>query len=248
MTARRQAMSAPRSLACAAALALASFCQFAQARAEQAAPGAEQELEGQPLPSGDVGTVLNILFKEGQQEARRAQQSPALRLRDLTDAEDAREVQARLARLGYLRNVQEGWSAQAAQGLKRFKIAYDLGADEVLDEATQRVLFDRALVEEASFVGVWAPNPKACSPRSNAAGQLPATINHEGAWAGQVSCAFRNSKRVGDVWHFAAACKGARKRWSSNVRLTVEGDKLTWASRRGVAHYVRCKAATGGSR
>jgi hypothetical protein len=229
--------------------AIVSFCHGALAQqARESAPDPREEREGQPLPSGEIGTVLNILFKDGRQEALRAQQPPALRLRDLADPTDAREVQARLARLGYLGKAQEEWSAQAAQALKRFKIAYDLGADEAFDEATQRVLFDRALVEEASFVGLWAPNANACSPRSNAAGQLPATINHEGAWAGQVSCAFRNSKRVGDVWHFSAACKGARTRWSSSVRLTVNGDRLTWASRRGVTHYVRCKAPSGAAR
>jgi len=39
-----------------------------------------------------------------------------------------------------------------------------------------------------SFAGVWAPTAHACSPKANSQDLLPAVINQEGAWAGEVSC------------------------------------------------------------
>ena len=40
-----------------------------------------------------------------------------------------------------------------------------------------------------------------------------------------------------------AACSRGRARWTSNVRLSVSGDRLQWSSGRGTQNYVRCEPA-----
>jgi hypothetical protein len=93
-----------------------------------------------------------------------------------------------------------------------------------------------------SFTGLWAPTPSACSPKSNRRQLLPAVINQEGAWAGEVSCSFRNVKHDGNVAVANSTCSNGRKRWTANVRLAVDGDRLTWSSERGSQTYVRCNS------
>jgi hypothetical protein len=91
-----------------------------------------------------------------------------------------------------------------------------------------------------NFAGLWAPTANACSPKSNSRELLPAVISHEGAWAGDVSCQFRRLKQAGDVAVVAASCSNGRQRWTANVRLAVERDRLIWSSQRGSQTYVRC--------
>jgi hypothetical protein len=91
-----------------------------------------------------------------------------------------------------------------------------------------------------SFAGVWAPTSKACSPKSNDRQLLPAVINEDGAWAGEVSCRFRGIKQSGDVAVVTSTCSDGRQRWTAKVRLAVTGDRLIWSSERGSQTYVRC--------
>ncbi len=98
----------------------------------------------------------------------------------------------------------------------------------------------RDLAEARPFAGVWAPEPAACSPRQNHRGFLPAVINNEGAWAGETSCVFNSAQQAGSTWRFSAVCSNARRTWKADVRLTVTGDRLVWASQRGSQTYVRC--------
>jgi hypothetical protein len=37
-----------------------------------------------------------------------------------------------------------------------------------------------------------------------------------------------------------AECSDRGRHWSSQVRLVVDGDRLTWSSGRGTAAYIRC--------
>jgi len=94
---------------------------------------------------------------------------------------------------------------------------------------------------EGAYAGVWATDEKACSPQLKRDGLLPALISAEGAWAGETTCSFRSGKRVGSTWTFAAVRSDARRRWKTNVRMSVAGDRLTWTSRRGSQTYVRCQ-------
>ena len=92
----------------------------------------------------------------------------------------------------------------------------------------------------SSFVGVWAPTANACSPKSNSRELLPAVINNDGAWAGDVTCRFRRIKQSGNVTVATSTCSNGRQRWTAKVRLAVVGDRLVWSSERGSQSYVRC--------
>ena len=90
------------------------------------------------------------------------------------------------------------------------------------------------------FAGVWAPTVNACSPKANSRDLLPAVINQEGAWAGEVSCRFRRIRQSGNVAVVTSTCSDGRQRWTAKVRLAVVGDRLLWSSERGSQSYVRC--------
>ena len=197
-----------------------------------------------PPAQTEIATVLDVLFKDAPQPVASPPAAAEARLRrDPSDPEHGREIQRRLSILGHFRGEATGvWGPESRQALRRFKAAHRLAADDVWDEPTELALFDPALVESADFVGLWAPQASACSPRSNRTRLLPAVINHQGAWAGPVSCAFRDSRRLDNAWHFTATCSGTRRRWTSNVSLGVSGDTLTWTSERGSRTYVRCPA------
>jgi len=115
----------------------------------------------------------------------------------------------------------------------------DLGA---VDPATQPH-GDQAnpdLLKKATVVGVWAPDPGTCSARNFRERVLPAVINTDGASAGETFCLFKNKTQTETGWRVVAECSNPRERWTANVRLTVDGNRLTWTSKRGTQAYTRC--------
>jgi hypothetical protein len=116
----------------------------------------------------------------------------------------------------------------------------DLPDDDSPSETAQ--IADAEATHPVGFTGVWAPNASACSPKSNRRQLLPAVINQDGAWAGEVTCTFRHLKQEGNVAVASSSCSNGRKRWTANVRIAVEGDRLTWSSERGSQSYVRCNS------
>jgi hypothetical protein len=99
--------------------------------------------------------------------------------------------------------------------------------------------------ERAEYVGTWGPTGAACGVRSRRRGFLPATITPEGARAGRTICSFHDGRRSGNAWVVAADCSDRGRRWSSQVRLLVDGDRLTWTSDKGASSYVRCARRAG---
>lgn len=97
----------------------------------------------------------------------------------------------------------------------------------------------------AEYVGTWGPTADACGARSHRRGYLPATITPERAKAGRTICSFRDGRRIGNAWVMAAECSDRGRRWSSQVRLVVDGDRLTWTSAKGTSAYVRCSRRAG---
>lgn len=100
-------------------------------------------------------------------------------------------------------------------------------------------------IERAEYVGTWGPNEAACGARSRRRGYIPATITPERASAGRTICSFHDGRRSGNAWVMAADCSDRGRRWSSQVRLVVDGDRLTWTSGKGSASYVRCNRRAG---
>lgn len=99
--------------------------------------------------------------------------------------------------------------------------------------------------ERAEYVGTWGPHEAACGARSRRRGYIPATITPERAQAGRTVCAFHDGHRTGNAWVMAAECSERGRRWSSQVRLVVDGDRLTWTSGKGSSSYVRCNRRAG---
>jgi hypothetical protein len=160
--------------------------------------------------------------------------------RDLKIAEQVREVQQRLADLGFLRARATGaWGPLSRDALRAFKEARQLGSDDAWDSITERSLFETR-TETASYTGVWAPDASACSARLNRKRLLPALIDPDGARAGNTSCVFRSKTREATTWNIVATCSNTRSRWTAKVRLSVSGNELTWTSQRGSQSYVRC--------
>jgi hypothetical protein len=95
-------------------------------------------------------------------------------------------------------------------------------------------------VKKATIVGVWSPDEGTCSAQNFRAGVLPAVINAEGAWAGETFCVFTNKKETETGWRVVAKCSNQREHWTTNVRLTVHDNRLTWTSKRGTQTYTRC--------
>ncbi|MFC5557219.1 peptidase inhibitor family I36 protein [Methylobacterium iners] len=99
--------------------------------------------------------------------------------------------------------------------------------------------------ERSDYVGVWGPTGAACNAPSRRRGFLPATITETSAKAGRTLCTFRDGRRAGNAWTMAAECSERGRRWSSQVRLVVDGDRLTWSSGKGASTYVRCGRRDG---
>lgn len=97
----------------------------------------------------------------------------------------------------------------------------------------------------ADFVGIWGPTADACGALARRRGYLPATITPERAKAGDTICSFRDVHHIGNAWTMAADCGDHDRRWSSKVRLVVDGDRLTWTSAWGSSAYVRCNRRAG---
>ena len=97
----------------------------------------------------------------------------------------------------------------------------------------------------AEYVGTWGPTAEACGAPARRQGYLPATITPERARAGTTLCTFHDAHRSGNAWTMAADCADRDRRWSSRVRLVVEGDRLTWSSAWGTSAYIRCGRRAG---
>ncbi|CAA2099298.1 hypothetical protein MBUL_00076 [Methylobacterium bullatum] len=100
-------------------------------------------------------------------------------------------------------------------------------------------------IEPAAYVGLWGPNESACGRGARRRGYIAARITESGARAGNTVCTFRDGRRIGANWSVSASCSDGGRRWSSQVRLLVDGNRLTWSSAKGDASYVRCQRRAG---
>ena len=51
-------------------------------------------------------------------------------------------------------------------------------------------------------------------------------------------------KQAGNTALITSTCTDGRQRWTANIRLAVDGDRLVWSSERGSQTYVRCDSGT----
>ncbi len=99
---------------------------------------------------------------------------------------------------------------------------------------------DPAARPHAAVAGVWAPDTGACSVRDFQEGLLPTIIKTDGAWAGETFCAFKKRQETKTGWRVVANCSNEREHWTTDVRLIVKNNRLTWSSKRGTQSYKRC--------
>ena len=165
--------------------------------------------------------------------------------RDVGLEEHAREVQRRLAELGYFLGTASGsWGRSSRGSLRAFKVANQLPANDVWDLVTEEALFSPKAQPTEAYVGVWATEAAACSSRRQPEASLPTVIESNLARAGEASCLFQSKRRVGSDWAVVAKCTTPGENWTAHVRLTVANDRLTWASERGSQEYLRCGPRT----
>ena len=91
-----------------------------------------------------------------------------------------------------------------------------------------------------TYAGMWGADQSACSTR-NTKRLLPTIIDADGARAGETFCRFKKKQETQSGWNVVANCSNGRERWVANVRLKVQGERLTWSSERGSQAYVRCE-------
>jgi hypothetical protein len=116
-------------------------------------------------------------------------------------------------------------------------------SDAAIADATKAAEPAAAAAEPAppdAIVGVWAPAAAACSARNFRDGDLPTVIDAGGAWAGDTFCLFARKEKTDAGWKVLAKCANPRESWTSQVRLSVRDNRLTWASKRGTQTYARC--------
>ena len=106
--------------------------------------------------------------------------------------------------------------------------------------ADQELVTSQSPQQQATFVGVWAPDANSCSPLNFKDGLLPTVINLEGASAGDTFCSFKNQQLTQTGWRIDALCSNKQEQWSTRVHISTSGDRLIWKSKRGAQAYTRC--------
>jgi predicted RNase H-like HicB family nuclease len=95
-------------------------------------------------------------------------------------------------------------------------------------------------IKSEMILGIWSPEAGACSVRDFRRGVQLMVISTDGAWAGDAFCMFRRKLQTEAGWRIVADCSNPRESWTSNVHLTVKGNRLMWTSQRGAQLYARC--------
>jgi hypothetical protein len=165
---------------------------------------------------------------------------------DLQGHDSAIRVQERLIELGFLRGNADGvWGPRSRIALSEFRRASGLQADGLWDRIIEELIFsDKAPhakpFVEPTFAGGWALRSSDCFKGTD--GKAPAIITEKRAEAFGGICTFNSVQRVTDGWMAQAVCTVNNQSWNSNIKLEVNGNKLSWSSEKGSQIYVRCTA------
>jgi DNA-binding helix-hairpin-helix protein with protein kinase domain len=204
----------------------------------------ESTLVAPPLPA-PIDIPDSALPRETPKQAEVSpEQPPKL---DLVRPSDALAVQKRLVALGYLAYAPDGkWGPRSARALQEFRAANELPSDPVWDRTTETKLFSGDTPEVVmnppsnnAFVGAWTNERGACGND----GVPPLRITNVGAESAGGRCGFQNIRSEGaGSWRVTGRCTVNNETWSTDILLTVSGDRLTWTSsaKKGTAQYYRC--------
>jgi hypothetical protein len=92
------------------------------------------------------------------------------------------------------------------------------------------------------FVGGWALDQNQCR-ESGGRGPLTISANRAETFGerGLSTCEFASTtQESANVWRTKAVCSYDGKRWTANIKLSLNGNRLTWESERSPATYLRC--------
>ena len=106
--------------------------------------------------------------------------------------------------------------------------------------ADQTATAEQPREQQATFVGIWAPDASSCSLQNFRDGLLPTVMNLDGASAGDTFCSFKNVQSIQTGWRMDALCSNKQEQWSTRVHLNMNGDRMIWRSKRGSQTYTRC--------
>jgi hypothetical protein len=92
-------------------------------------------------------------------------------------------------------------------------------------------------IPRLDFIGSWGTDNKEC--RVGQGGPLSISANRAEAFGGKCEFTATTQETV-NHWRVRADCSRNGERWKANIKLTLNGNRLTWSSERGTISYVRC--------
>jgi hypothetical protein len=87
------------------------------------------------------------------------------------------------------------------------------------------------------FIGSWGTDIKDC--RVGKGDLLSISANRAEAFGGKCEFIATTQETISN-WRVRADCSRRGERWKANIKLTLNGNRLTWSSERGTITYVRC--------
>jgi hypothetical protein len=146
-------------------------------------------------------------------------------------------IQTRLKSFGFAAPLTGVWDSATRDALRDFTVANQLDPSDTWNLTTQqRLRSNSAAPANKSFVGDWSS--VACTLERGQ--EAPLSINSRRAKSNAGgACEFLKITYSGPAWRIQAICQVDRNRWN-NITLTLNANRLTWSSERGVAQYFRC--------
>lgn len=149
---------------------------------------------------------------------------------------DAVSLQNRLSELGFFTGQIDGvWGPGSRSALREFKLKNGLKADDQWTGETERALkADQPARAAETFLGGWADDAADCKI-------APIQISMKEARGNRSICKFGSIQREDNTWRIQAVCTADGKTWSDNIRLSILGSRLMWATEAGTKTFVRCE-------
>jgi hypothetical protein len=219
---------------------------MAALRVEALEAGFASKVEAAPADTGKAGTVFTaaadaVELTAGSQVDGPTPEVEANPAPHLAAAADAVELTAGSQADGPVPEVEAKPVPHPASA--KFVGAASLAASSPTPPAANAPMIQVARVGgqiKPTYAGMWGADQSACSTR-NRKRLLPTMIDTDGARAGETFCRFKKKQETQSGWNVVANCSNGRERWVANVRLKVQGERLTWSSERGSQAYVRCE-------
>ena len=163
-------------------------------------------------------------------------------VRNLSQRDDAIQVQRRLIELGFLSESADGkWGPRSKHALLEYKGQSGLDKNDLWDSATERSLFsDNAqhAIRTLPFVGGWSFKLGECGEPGQPS---PIRITAKRAETSGGMCEFNSVRPDGSgAWLIDAKCTGTESSHVAHIRLAVNGDVLRWTSEQPEVLYYRC--------